>query len=301
MKRVLFILLMVLPLLGYCGNIEVKSFTAQLFDISASKYERLDLNGNPCALVKVRLPIEGCKFEGNVIDWKFDVNEYWVWLTKGTKRFDIKCPDSETLSVFFGKVSDIESLESGMTYDLRLSGYSQAGQSAASDPGMTAASSTLRTEARNLDLCAMRDGKPYFFSEEEWNEMPVSEQAKFNKKGVAIFDPFMKDRPFVLSLNCSEPITWDEAVKKYGEDRLPTERQTFVMFAQNDAINKAIESYGGTVPPTVNQYWGEESRDPSRAWVVDMVRHDTLTPLKSKTYRVRTVAPVTLSSAISTL
>ena len=55
--------------------------------------QRTDFNNEICALVKVQLPIAGTGFEGNLIgDTPFKINEYWVYLTPGTKMLHIKAP-----------------------------------------------------------------------------------------------------------------------------------------------------------------------------------------------------------------
>ena len=56
-------------------------------DLSASIYERKDLNGTPCALVKVQLPSLGVIFEGNVIPpVEYKTGEYWVLLLSDKNR-----------------------------------------------------------------------------------------------------------------------------------------------------------------------------------------------------------------------
>ena len=46
--------------------LEVREFYADMLDYSASKYECKDGNGATCALVRVMLPVEGCRFGGDV-------------------------------------------------------------------------------------------------------------------------------------------------------------------------------------------------------------------------------------------
>lgn len=117
----LFFVITIFVLTG--RELKIEEFVQLPFDISARSNSVNDKNGVMCALIKVKLPVEGCKFEGNVVQSKYDVNEYWVYMTRGTKRLDIKCPGVETISVVFAEISDIETLESGSTYQLRLSGY----------------------------------------------------------------------------------------------------------------------------------------------------------------------------------
>ena len=46
--------------------LEMREFYADMLYYSASKYERKDGNGATCALVRVLLPVEGCRFGGDV-------------------------------------------------------------------------------------------------------------------------------------------------------------------------------------------------------------------------------------------
>lgn len=71
----------------------VESFK-QLLDPMTVEMQQKDLNGSVCALIKVVLPINGCQFEGNIIgNPQYKVNEYWVYLSPGSKSLQIKCPD----------------------------------------------------------------------------------------------------------------------------------------------------------------------------------------------------------------
>lgn len=137
---------------------KVESFAVSSFDLSARTNERVDLNGVPCALVKLQLPVDGCKFEGNIVDTKFDVNEYWIYMTKGSRRLDIKCPGATKLSVIFADVSDIPALESNVTYVLTVTGYDIA-VSGSTNPSATAIVGSMAVDFKpngaNIDL----DGK----------------------------------------------------------------------------------------------------------------------------------------------
>lgn len=135
--RLLLSLLLFLVSHALCvaSDLKVDSFYAAPFDLSARVDERLDRNGNPCAVIKLQLPVEGCKFEGNIIDSRYDVNEYWVYATAGTKRIDIKCPGMKKISVVFAEVSQIEALESSVTYIMEMSGYETGPVPRQTDPG----------------------------------------------------------------------------------------------------------------------------------------------------------------------
>ena len=90
-------------------------------DLTAQTSPKYDLNGKTCAVIKVSTP-EGMKFEGNVISSVYDVNEYIVYVSQGTKNIIIKYPGFEPL-YFSIPTSDFPSgLESGRTYRMKIGG-----------------------------------------------------------------------------------------------------------------------------------------------------------------------------------
>lgn len=116
-------------------ELSVKSFEVLPMDITARTKGRKDLNGVLCAALRVALPVEGCKFEGSVIDSNFDTNGYVVYVTHGTKMLRINCPGCESFYMVFANHSQISSVESGVTYELKLSGYEEPATSKKVDPG----------------------------------------------------------------------------------------------------------------------------------------------------------------------
>ena len=116
----LMILCCIFPDAMHAQELTVKSMTALPMDLSASQYERKDLNGQPCALVKVQLATMGARFEGNVIgsaDYK--TNEYWVYMTEGSYMLSVKHPNFVTLSVNFRDYG-INGVQGKVTYRLTL-------------------------------------------------------------------------------------------------------------------------------------------------------------------------------------
>ena len=110
------ILLSVVSFSVTAQEMSVKSFEEKTFDLSASTHPRLDLNDVPCALVKVQMAAAGVKFSGNVMgDCSFKLNEYWVYMAKGSKRMTIRHQNYLPLEVTFADYG-ITSLESKMTY-----------------------------------------------------------------------------------------------------------------------------------------------------------------------------------------
>ena len=122
MKQIIAILLFILSgtLIVSSQELKVTGFRAVPMDLSASTHMRRDANGTPCALVKVQLRATGASFEGNIVgDTQFRTNEYWVYLTEGTKMLRIKHISAQPLMVRFAD-HGTESLLSKNTYELSV-------------------------------------------------------------------------------------------------------------------------------------------------------------------------------------
>lgn len=90
-------------------------------DMSASLYRKTDINGKPCALVKVQLATLGATFEGNVIaPVEYKTGEYWVYMTEGSRELHIKHPSFLPLEVHFADYDFKRGLQSLQTYKLVL-------------------------------------------------------------------------------------------------------------------------------------------------------------------------------------
>lgn len=124
-----FILISLAHVTTFAREIQVKSFETLSRDLTARTKRVDDLNGKMCALIKVVLPVEECKFEGDVVQQSFDVNEYLVYMPEGSKRLRIKCPGFETLQVELTTPEGDVGVKSGVTYSLKLSGYEDTGLS----------------------------------------------------------------------------------------------------------------------------------------------------------------------------
>ena len=123
MKQIVIILCLLAAAFDVCGQeLTVKSMEVAGFDLSASVHQRLDRNGNPCALVKVMLPVSGAQFEGNVLgEVENKSGEYWVYMSEGTKELRVKHPDYVAVHVYFNDY-DIKSLKGKTTYMLTIVG-----------------------------------------------------------------------------------------------------------------------------------------------------------------------------------
>ena len=121
---ILFFLLGVfVAIIAYSQELQVKSFRLAANDISAVKYQRLDLNGQPCALIKVGWGVQGAKFPGTEVvgDVKFDTGEYWVYVVDGTKKLKVMHNEYTPLYIDFSNYPE-QRLEGGRTYILLLNG-----------------------------------------------------------------------------------------------------------------------------------------------------------------------------------
>lgn len=128
MKKIPAIALSILFLLAFALNardLEVESFELLPTDISARVNRVDDKNGQMCGLIKVSLPT-GCKFEGNVLKQEYDVNEYLIYMSAGSKILRVKCPGTETLMIDLTRYLGNSGIESGATYQMKLSGYESA-------------------------------------------------------------------------------------------------------------------------------------------------------------------------------
>lgn len=107
-----------LPILAQ--ELTVKEMKPVPMDLSASQYERKDLAGKACALVKVQLAAAGAKFQGNVIgNTSYDTGEYWVYMSEGSYMLSIKHPNFVSLDLNFRNYG-INGVRSKNTYKLTL-------------------------------------------------------------------------------------------------------------------------------------------------------------------------------------
>lgn len=122
MKRnILFFLLAVLTALtAQAQELTIKSMTVAGNDISASHYERKDLNGQACALVKVLMTEEIDRIEGNVIGAvSRRGTETWVYLSEGTQEMRIIPKQHVPLMVRFADYG-IKSVKGKTVYELTV-------------------------------------------------------------------------------------------------------------------------------------------------------------------------------------
>lgn len=111
-KSVKYIVTIFLLLL--CGMIASASIrvTSEVkespYDISARTEKRLDLNGMGCALIKIEIPIENVTFDGNVVgEIQLHTNEYWVYMTDGSKQLRVHIPGESNLLLTFAPLASL--------------------------------------------------------------------------------------------------------------------------------------------------------------------------------------------------
>lgn len=80
-------------------------------DLTASRFEKTDINGVPCGLIKIWVPGSDVKFVGNVVAAINKNGEWWVYMTKGSKNITIKTSKYPPLRYDFP-----ESIQSKITY-----------------------------------------------------------------------------------------------------------------------------------------------------------------------------------------
>lgn len=112
----------------FSQKLTVEKMEALAMDTYASVHRRVDLNNNPCAVVRVSLPISGATFSGNVVgDVKRDGSDYLVYMPTGSKKLWVKHPNFHELEVVFGDYG-IDRLQSVVTYRVTVN-VQQAGTS----------------------------------------------------------------------------------------------------------------------------------------------------------------------------
>ena len=122
MKHSFLTILLLFVLLGgaFAQELTVKSFEMVPMDLSASTNPRLDLNNQPCALVKVQLVDDISRVEGNVIGQVVNRGtEKWVYLTAGTKMMKIVPVRHLPLLITFADYG-VKAVEGKVTYELTL-------------------------------------------------------------------------------------------------------------------------------------------------------------------------------------
>jgi len=122
MKQTLLTIIPLFVLLdgAFAQRLTVESMVTTPMDISASIHPRMDLNDNPCALVKLMMVDDLNRVEGNVIgDVENHGTEKWIYLSEGTKMIKIIPEHHLPVMVTFVDYG-LTAVEGKMTYELIL-------------------------------------------------------------------------------------------------------------------------------------------------------------------------------------
>ncbi|MBQ7622777.1 MAG: SUMF1/EgtB/PvdO family nonheme iron enzyme [Bacteroidales bacterium] len=74
-------------------------------DISAVKYEVKDLNGIPCALIKLGLVLKDVTFEGSIVKSEYKDGEWWLYMVEGATWLNVKSKKYLPLRYEFPRLS----------------------------------------------------------------------------------------------------------------------------------------------------------------------------------------------------
>ena len=126
-KRFVIVLgLLTFQLLGKAQGIIVDSFSSTS-SVEARTHPRLDSNGVPCALIKVRCIDNHLTFKEAVGNVDNQTNEYWVYLPDGETKLTLHSP-KESVVIRFSDY-EIEKVDGKTTYELVLASPSSLSQS----------------------------------------------------------------------------------------------------------------------------------------------------------------------------
>jgi formylglycine-generating enzyme required for sulfatase activity len=126
MKRLLTVIFAITVLLQMASAqaLDVVEFRADGSDLSAVVHQKTDLNGDPCALVKVGLAVANATFEGDIISAEQQDGEYWVYMVNGANWLTIKTSEYTPLRID----NDFGPLKSNTTYILTIRPKPQTGE-----------------------------------------------------------------------------------------------------------------------------------------------------------------------------
>lgn len=91
-KFIFFIVFTFLIQICRAQEMQIKSVETLTTDISARTNPCFDINGDPCALIKVNLVAPNATFEGNVIKVIPKDGQYWVYMTAGSRSLTVNQP-----------------------------------------------------------------------------------------------------------------------------------------------------------------------------------------------------------------
>ncbi|MCK9206894.1 MAG: PEGA domain-containing protein, partial [Salinivirgaceae bacterium] len=118
-KKIGSVIIFVLVIVqGFSQKLIVSNFKEQPTDISAREFEVLDVNDEPCALLKVYTGFKNIKVDGNRGIEKLEEKngEVWIWVSHGTRQLKFSKEGFPLLPFYFEN-----ELEKSTVYALGLS------------------------------------------------------------------------------------------------------------------------------------------------------------------------------------
>lgn len=101
MRSITLIISIFLFVHSFSQGFKVKEFKQNLSDGSAF-HAPIDADGNPCGLIKVRTDDAELKFKGTIVgEVENKMNEYWVYMSQGSKSLNITHPHFMPISIAF--------------------------------------------------------------------------------------------------------------------------------------------------------------------------------------------------------
>ncbi len=91
--HLLTIIILFLATAAFSQRFEVENFYHDGADLSAQRFERSDVNGYKCAIIKVRSNVEGLQFDSNVGITAIEPKDDAVWLYVSTGERAIRSID----------------------------------------------------------------------------------------------------------------------------------------------------------------------------------------------------------------
>lgn len=104
--------------LCFSADFKILEFKETPMDMVAKIDKVKDVNGEPCALIKVQTDLKGVQFDSRFLEKYLDKGngEYWVYMQPGTRRFKIRKEGIMPMDFEFGL-----KLKSSTVYKLKLS------------------------------------------------------------------------------------------------------------------------------------------------------------------------------------
>ena len=119
-KYLLMFLFLFLAHIVCAQKLKIESFVAAESDMTAQSNERLDSNGKKCAVVKVRVALDGLKFDGAIHgDVVHRLGEYWVYMPMNASELHVYHANYIPIDINFHDYG-IGRVKSGTTYILTL-------------------------------------------------------------------------------------------------------------------------------------------------------------------------------------